>query len=83
MELISYVGSFLLAFCGLPELIRTIRNKRCDIGYGMLLSWLIGEILVLIYTVSKQEYALVINYSINTLIVSIMCYYKIKHRDRT
>jgi uncharacterized protein with PQ loop repeat len=81
MELFSIVGSTCLALCSLPELFRTVKNKKCGIGYGMLNLWLIGEILVFIYLMDKKEYILCINYSLNILIVSVLYGYKIKYKD--
>ena len=81
MELFSLIGSLCLALCSVPELIRTIKNKKCGIGWGMIGLWFVGEILVFIYLLHKQEYILCINYTLNMLIVSILIHYKIKYKD--
>jgi uncharacterized protein with PQ loop repeat len=78
METLAYIGSILLAICGLPELIRTIRTKKCHIGWGMMLSWFFGEVFVLIYIAQRAEPALLLNYSFNTVIIAIMLFYKIR-----
>lgn len=78
--MIAWIGSFLLAICGIPELIRTIADKHCYIGWGMLLSWLIGEILVFMHVATKyKDRALLLNYSLNIIIITIMVIYKIKY----
>lgn len=78
MELISYLGSLCLAFCGLPEVIRSIKNKKCDIGWGMILMWQLGEIMLLIYVIDRKEHALMINYLVNSILVSVLFYYKVR-----
>ena len=77
MNNIGLLGSLLLTFCGVPELIRTLKNRRCDIGWGFLLMWFFGELLCLFYGMDLKEIPLLINYSSNLLIVSVMMYYKI------
>ena len=68
-----------MAICGVPELVRTVRDKRCHIGWGMLLSWYIGEILVFIHILTGiKDKALLTNYFFNIAIISIMLYYKIR-----
>lgn len=75
----GWLGATLLALCGLPELILTIQNNHCNIGWGMLSCWLIGELLVLIHVSSNiKDKALLLNYTTNLLIVGIMMGYKIK-----
>lgn len=76
--MIGYIGSLLLSFCGLPELFRTIQDKKCHIGYGMLAMWYLGEILMLIYVLPTNDKPLIINYIANTLIISIMVFFKLK-----
>lgn len=74
--MIETIGSILLALCGLPETIRTIKNKRCDIGYIMLFSWLGGELCLTIFAINCEQYILLINYLTNIFFISIMLAYK-------
>lgn len=80
MNTLGYIGSLLLAFCALPETLRSYRTKTCSIGWGMLLMWLVGEILTLVYVVWKSSEVslvpLLANYSVNIAMIVIMCYYK-------
>jgi uncharacterized protein with PQ loop repeat len=78
MNEVGLIGSLLLTFCGLPELIRTLKNRRCDIGWGFLLMWFFGELLCLFYGLDLNEVPLLINYLSNLVIVSVMLYFKIK-----
>ena len=72
------VGSLMLTFCGVPELIRTLKNGRCDLGWGFLLMWFIGEVLCTLYGFDLNEVPLIINYTFNLLVSGIMVYYKIQ-----
>lgn len=70
------IGSVLLACCGAPEAYRAFKLKRCDVGYGMLLSWLIGELFLIVFAIQTTQYVLLINYLTNVLFIAIMLYYK-------
>ena len=78
METIGYLGGLLLAICGIPEVIRTIKDGRCHLGWPFLLLWFWGEILMEIYSIELWDYPLMFNYSANIVLVGIMLYYKIK-----
>ncbi len=73
---IGWIGSLLMSFCGLPEVWKSYMESSCSIGWGMLLSWGIGEILLFIYVAPKKDYPLLVNYVINILCVGILIYYK-------
>jgi uncharacterized protein with PQ loop repeat len=80
-NVIGWCGSLLLSFCGLPEMIRTIKTKKCHIGNGMLAMWYIGEIFVFIHVFSgNKDLALLFNYGLNIAILSIMLYYKVRDK---
>lgn len=78
MNLIGFIGNLLLTFCGVPELIRTVKNRRCDIGWGFLSMWFLGEIFCLFYGLNLMEIPLIMNYTFNLGIVGVMLYYKSK-----
>lgn len=70
-SLLGWLGSILLAFCGLPELITSIQTGDCSIGWPMLLSWYLGEIFVLIPVIRHiKSPFLIFNYGANTLIIT-------------
>lgn len=72
------VGSILLGICSVPELIRTVQDGTCHVGWGMLLIWLLGELLTFIHVFKKhKDMYLLMNYSLNIIIVSVMVVYKI------
>ena len=81
IEIVGWIGSMLLAFSGLPELIRSIINGRCDLGWGLLFCWYVGEWLVLFYAIKKDKQVnlrpLLLNYGFNILFISGLIYIKI------
>lgn len=80
MDLIGYVSGIMLALCGLPEAIRSYKNKRCDIGWGLLIMWMLGEIGLLIYETKTLAIPRILNYSCNIIFISVMIFYKVKKK---
>jgi uncharacterized protein with PQ loop repeat len=75
--MIAAIGSILLALCALPEAIRSFKLKRCDIGWGMLLMWLFGELFLVVFALQTKQYVLLINYGANILFLAVMIFYKL------
>ena len=82
MELIGYIGSVFLTINAVPELIRTINDQRCHIGWPMLVLWFIGEVFMTIYALSLGNMPLILNYVFNFIVVIIMLGYKIHTMTR-
>lgn len=78
MQTIAWISSLLLALCGLPELIATIRTKKVNLTWAFLLMWWMGEVFGSIYTIYIQDYALIANYALNTMILSYLLVQKSK-----
>ena len=79
METIGWIGSILLAFCGLPQAIHCILNKSADgIHPGFIAMWLMGELFTLAYVLPKLDWPLLFNYGANILFIGVIVYYKIK-----
>jgi uncharacterized protein with PQ loop repeat len=78
METIGYLGGVLLAICGIPEVIRTIKGGTCHLGWSFLLLWFFGEFFMEIYAFSLKDFPLLFNYTFNLVLVGIMLYYKVK-----
>lgn len=74
---LGLIGNLLLTFCGVPELIRTIKDKKCHLGWGFLLMWFLGEVFCLFYGFGLEQIPLIINYVFNFSLVSVMVYYKV------
>lgn len=80
METIGYLGGLLLAICGIPEVIRTIKDKRCHLGWSFLLLWFFGEVFMEIYAFELSDFPLIFNYTFNLVLVGVMLIYKIKNK---
>lgn len=82
MILIGWIGGILLALSSIPQAIRTVRDGNADGLSGFFIaSWLIGEVLSLVYIGPTFNWPLIANYGINLLIVSLIGYYKVWPRD--
>lgn len=70
MEVMGWIGSVLLAFCGAPELCKSLKSGRCALSTSFLVLWLLGEIFILIPIMGKDlGMFLVFNYTINIIII--------------
>ena len=79
MEIIGWIGSLMLSICGLPQAIDSYRKKSSKgITWGFILLWLIGEIFLIIYLFHKKEYPLLFNCGLNTVLASIILFYKFR-----
>ena len=72
------IGSLLLTFCGVPELFRTIKDKKCHLGWGFISMWFLGEIFCVYYSFGLGEIPLIINYTFNLFLAAVMTTFKIK-----
>lgn len=81
MEIVGWVGSILLAFCGLPQAWESYRTKSSEgLTWSFLIMWGVGEILTVAYIIPKWHWPLIFNYTANILFIGIIVYYKIKPR---
>ena len=79
MEFLGWLGSILLAFCGLPQAIESYKTKCSDgLTWGFLFMWFLGELLTFAYVLPKLDLPLIFNYSANIIFLIIIIYYKIK-----
>jgi len=81
--MIGWIGSLLLALCGLPQAIKTYQTKRADdLSWWFLGMWGGGEILTFIYVLNSNiadgayQYPLLVNYVINFIIIKYLVYVK-------
>jgi uncharacterized protein with PQ loop repeat len=78
METIGWLGSILLAFCGLPQAIESYKTKSSDgLTWGFIGMWFIGEILTIIYILPQMVLPLIFNYTANIIFLAVIIYYKI------
>lgn len=78
-ETIGYIGSFFLTINAVPELIRTFKDKRCHIGWPMLLLWFLGEVFMTTYAIVLRNGPLLMNYLFNFIIVIAMIMFKMRY----
>lgn len=79
MEAIGYAGAILLAICALPQMIMSILDGHSrGLSHMFLMSWYIGEIFMLAFTLSitGPTGPLFYNYAINTLMLTVIVKYK-------
>ncbi len=82
MEIIGWIGAVLLAFCGLPQAWKSIKDGNSDgITWSFMGMWLIGEILTLMYIWPEHQIPLITNYILNIVFSSIILWYKIPHKS--
>lgn len=78
LQFLGWLGSILLAFCGLPQAISSWRKKSSHgVTWGLLIMWGLGEIFTLIYVIPKMDMPLLLNYTANILFLTVIVYYKI------
>jgi uncharacterized protein with PQ loop repeat len=79
MEYIGWIGSILLAFCGLPQAIESYKTKNSDgLTWGFLIMWGVGELFTIAYIIPKWHWPLIFNYTANIIFISIITYYKVR-----
>lgn len=78
MEMIGWLGSILLAFCGLPQAIESYRTKSSEgLTWGFIGMWFIGEIMTFVYILPQMVLPLLFNYTANIIFLAIIIYYKL------
>lgn len=83
METLGYIGSIMLALCGLPQAIESYRTKSSEgLTWGFILLWFFGEIFTFAYILPKMDFPLLINYTANILFLAIILFYKIMGMKR-
>jgi uncharacterized protein with PQ loop repeat len=79
METIGWIGSILLAFCGLPQAWQSYKEKNSDgVTMSFLIMWGVGELFTIVYIIPKWHWPLIFNYTANIIFIGIILYYKIK-----
>lgn len=82
LEIIGWAGAILFAICSLPQAIQSIRDGHSrGLNWFFLLSWLMGEILTIIYVWPKQDIPLLTNYFLNMAFLLIIMKYKMFERS--
>lgn len=83
-ECVGWVGSVLLAFCGLPQAIESWRRGSSEgVAWGFLVMWGFGEIFALAYVIQKFDIPLIFNYLANLLFLAVIVRYKLRPNPPT
>ena len=78
LENIGCIGSILLAFCGLPQSVESIKTKSSEgLTWGFIGMWFIGEICTFIYILPTLNLPLLFNYTANIIFLAIIIYFKL------
>jgi len=78
MNRLGWLGSILLAGCGIPEVVNSIQTGTCSLTWTFLLMWLFGEIFVLIPVLFRiRSTFLIFNYSLNIICILILIGFKV------
>lgn len=83
MNLVGWVGSFLLAVCAVPEAWRSFKTKKCHVNRLFLALWGGGELLTLAYAIHRNESPLIFNYLVNLICIAIILQYRSDDDERT
>lgn len=80
---LGWIGAILLALCGLPQLVKSIREGHSNgMSWLFLLTWFVGEICMLAFVTFKfKGIILLLNYLLNVVVVGGILWYKIKPRS--
>ncbi len=82
-EAVGWVGGMLLAVCGIPQTIKTVKDGHArGLAWSFLLMWFGGEILSFIYLLPTENVPMLINLGVNTIFTSIIIYYKKNERRK-
>ena len=81
MSAIGWLGSLCFALCAIPQAYKSYEEGNSNgVSWGLLILWLLGEILTLIYVIPKKDLPLIVNYLSNLFFLVIIIKYKIKPR---
>lgn len=82
IELTGWLGGVLLAWCAVPQVIQCVKQGHAQgVSWAFLGMWGIGEILTLIYVLysrTEVDLPLVFNYSVNTVFIGVIAWYRRK-----
>lgn len=78
IELIGWLGGWLLAICGAPQAYLSWKNKNSEgVSSGFLGLWLGGELCMIAYVLPKEDAPILFNLFSNVLFISIIVYFKL------
>lgn len=81
IDMIGWTGSALFAICAIPQAYVCYKQKHAHgLSWVFLITWLLGEVLTLIYILIKEvlDLPLLFNYTANLLALFVILHYKVK-----
>ena len=89
-EIIGWMGSILLAVCGLPQVIHTFKTQKVDdLNEFFIWLWFSGEVLtfwyIIVDDITNQIYhiPMYFNYLFNIIMVFYLIYAKYRYNSTT
>ena len=83
MDIFGMIGGGMLAVCGFPQMVKTIKvGKADDLAWSFLGMWGIGEVCMLAYILPKGDWILIGNYFVNLLFLLPIIFYKFFPRGK-
>ena len=76
---VGIVGATLLAGCGVPQVLKTLRVGHCyDISAPFIWMWLIGEVVMVFYStvLRDTDWIIVGSYVLNLAVCIVLAWYK-------
>lgn len=78
VSIAGWVGSVCFALCGLPQAMKSVKDKHSDgLANGLLWLWFVGEVLTLVYVLPQKDWPLVFNYVVNLACLLVIIRYKL------
>ena len=78
--MIGWLSTLCFSLCALPEAYSAYKTGKVGATWGLLLLWLIGEILGIIYILPKADMPILTNYITNTTMLIYIIYKKVKEK---
>lgn len=77
MEILGWIGGVILAVCMIPEVFKTIKQKKCTLSPWMLWLWFFGELIILVPVFkSPNALFLILDHLISIMMLSVFIYYR-------
>ena len=76
METIGWLSALCLMICGIPEAWKSYKEGSSELSDGLVVLWLVGEFLGLLYVIYLGKGPLIANYLVNLGAISIIFRYK-------
>jgi uncharacterized protein with PQ loop repeat len=81
IEVAGFIATICFSISAIPQAWKSFKEKNAyGISWGTIILWVLGEVFMLAYTLGKygiSDMYLLTNYSINTVVCSVILYYKV------